>query len=237
LKAKNRIIAPDLIGFGRSDKPADKSDYTYAMHHDALAAFIKALDLKRITLVCQDWGGLLGLPLATEHPDRFSRLVIMNTGLPTGEGPPSAAFMAWRAFASTQHNMDVGRVIQQGSKTKLSPEVVAAYNAPFPDASFKAGAHQFPLLVPISPDSQSVPPMRRSREALKEWTKPGLIMFSDGDPITGGGDLWFRKTIPSAKEEPAIVIKGAGHFLQEDRGEEIAKHIAEFIERRPIPGS
>jgi haloalkane dehalogenase len=231
LKEKNRVIAPDLIGFGRSDKPADRSDYSFALHHDALVGLIQNLDLKRITLVCQDWGGLLGLPIATEHPDRFARLVIMNTGLPTGDGPPSPAFMAWRAFAAAQKDMDIGRVIQQGSMTKLTPEVVAAYNAPFPDASYKAGAHAFPLLVPITPDSPAVPPMRQAREVLKNWSKPVLVMFSDGDPITGGGDKWFRKTIPSAKDQPEIIIRGAGHFLQEDKGEEIAKHIRDFLDR------
>ena len=168
---------------------------------------------------------------------RFARLVIMNTGLPTGDGPPSPAFLAWRAFAATQKDMDIGGIIQRGSKTQLPPKVVAAYDAPFPDASYKAGAHQFPLLVPVTPDSPAVPSMRRAREALKTWSKPALVMFSDGDPITGGGDRWFRSTVPSAANEPEIVIKGAGHFLQEDKGQEIAQQIRDFIERRPVPGS
>jgi haloalkane dehalogenase len=237
--AGHRVVAPDLIGFGRSDKPAEKSDYTYALHHDALAAFIQALDLKRITLVCQDWGGLLGLPLAVEMPDRFARLVIMNTGLPTGDAPHSqasqasdAAFMAWRNFAATTKDMDVGRIIQGAIKTRLADAVIAAYNAPFPDVTYKAGAHQFPLLVPISPDAEASPLMRRSREALKSWHKPALVMFSDSDPITAGGDRFFRHLIPSAKDEPEITIRGAGHFLQEDRGDEIAQHVREFLTRR-----
>jgi haloalkane dehalogenase len=234
LKEKNRVVAPDLIGFGRSDKPAQRSDYTFAMHHDALVTFVTALDLRRITLVCQDWGGLLGLTIATEHPERFSRLVVMNTGLPTGDEPIGPAFMAWRAFATSQSDMDIGSVIQRGCVSKLPADVVAGYNAPFPDAGYKAGALQFPLLVPISPDSPSSPPMRKAREVLKGWTKPILVMFSDRDPITAGGDKWFRKTVPSAREEPEIVIKDAGHFLQEDKGREIAKHIREFIDRRPI---
>ena len=234
LKVQNRVIAPDLLGFGRSDKPIEKSDYTFAMHHVSLATFVKVLDLHRITLVCQDWGGLIGLTIATEQPDRFARLVIMNTGLPTGEGPMSAAFMAWRTFASNASDMDIGEVIQGGCVSKLPPEVIAAYNAPFPDAAYKAGAHQFPLLVPISADSPSAPPMREAREALKKWSKPALILFSDKDPITAGGDKWFRKIIPSAKEEPEIVIKDAGHFLQEDKGEEIVDRIQEFLARRPI---
>jgi haloalkane dehalogenase len=234
LAAKNRVLAPDLIGFGRSDKPAEKSAYTFAMHHDALVAFVNTLELKRITLVCQDWGGLLGLTIASEFPERFARLVIMNTGLPTGDRPPSAAFMAWRTFASKTNDMDIARVVQQGSTTHLPPEVLAAYNAPFPDASYKAGAHQFPLLVPVSPDAPASAPLRKAAEVLKHWTKPTLVLFSDKDPITAGGDRWFRKLIPSATKEAAIVIKNAGHFLQEDKGEEIADHIRQFMERNPI---
>lgn len=235
LSAKYRVIAPDLIGFGRSDKPAAKSDYTYAMHHDTLTAFIKKLDLKGITLVCQDWGGLLGLPIATEMPERFARLVIMNTGLPTGDEKSGLAFLAWRAFAEKQKDMDIGGIIQKGSASKLPPEVVAAYNAPFPDATYKAGAHQFPLLVPIAPDDLAAPTMRKARAALKEWSKPALVLFSDKDPITAGGDKWFRAHLPTATQELVSVIKDAGHFLQEDKGEEIAGHIRAFLERRPAP--
>ncbi len=230
-----RVVAPDLIGFGRSDKPADRDDYTYALHHDALVGFIKALDLKRITLVCQDWGGLLGLPIATELPDRFARLVIMNTGLPTGEEKPTPGFMAWRNAAEKMTDMDVGRVIQSGCVSKLTPEILAGYNAPFPDLSYKSGAHKFPLLVPISTDSEASPTMRRARDEMKKWTKPTLIMFSDKDPVTAGGDKGFRKNIPSAIEESEIVIRDAGHFLQEDKGEEIADQITQFLDRTPFP--
>jgi haloalkane dehalogenase len=228
--ARRRVVAPDLVGFGRSDKPTQKSDYTFALHHDVLSAFIRALDLQRITLVCQDWGGLLGLPLATEMPERFARLVIMNTGLPAGEGA-NEAFLKWRAFAAQSDDMDIGRVIQSGTVSPLPPAAVAAYNAPFPDATYKAGACQFPLLVPIEPDMPAVPVMRRTRQELQRWTKPALVLFSDKDPITAGGDRWFRKLVPSAAAQPEIVIKNAGHFLQEDRGEEIARHIDEFLDR------
>ncbi len=180
LSRKSRVIAPDLVGFGRSDKLAERSDYTYAMHHDMVAGFITALDLKRITLVCQDWGGLLGLPLATEMPDRFARLVIMNTGLPTGDPPQSpaaeasaAAFLAWRNFAAKTADLPVGFIIKGATKSQPSAEILAAYEAPYPDASYKAGAAQFPLLVPISPDDEAVPVMKKTREALRHWTAAG----------------------------------------------------------------
>ncbi len=234
LSKHGRVIAVDLIGFGRSDKPVGRESYTYALHHDALEAFIKQLDLKRITLVCQDWGGLLGLPIATEMPDRFARLVIMNTGLPTSGKPLGPGFMAWKAYANRSADMDIGRVLQNATVSDLSPEVMAAYDAPFPDASYKGGALQFPNLVPISEDAEALPHMRKAAEALKSWTKPALVMFSDKDPVTVGGDKFFRATIPSAKDEPEITIRDAAHFLQEDKGEEIAEHIVEFLKRRPI---
>jgi haloalkane dehalogenase len=234
LAAQGRVIAPDMIGFGRSDKPASREAYTYAMHHDALTSFIKKLDLRRITLVCQDWGGLLGLPIATQMPERFSRLVIMNTGLPISGKPLGPAFMAWRAFATRSDDLDVGRVLQGATVSNLSPEVIAAYDAPYPDKTYKAGAIQFPLLVPISEDAEALPTMRKAAEAFKTWNKPVLVMFSDKDPVTAGGDKFFRALIPTAKDEPEITIHDAGHFLQEDKGEEIAGHIVQFIKRRPL---
>jgi len=233
LSQSHRVVAPDLIGFGKSDKLAEQAAYTYSLHHDSLVAFVKALKLNRITLVCHDWGGLLGLPLAAEMSDRFARLVIMNTGLPAGE-KLSPAFLEWRAFAANVKDMDIGRVIQRGCISTLSSAVISAYNAPFPDVTYKAGAHQFPLLVPITPDAPAAAPIRKARELLKGWTKPALVMFSSKDPITAGGDAFFRKLIPTAGNEPEIVIQNAGHFLQEDKGKELAEHIRRFLERRPI---
>ena len=234
LRQVGRVIAPDLIGFGRSDKLPNNDDYSVALHARQLTGFIEQLDLRNITLVCQDWGGLLGLPIVADLPERFARVVVMNTFIPTGEEPPSEGFLRWRGFAAKQTNLDVGFIIQSGCVSKLSPEVIAAYNAPYPDASYKAGAHQFPLLVPITPDNPASDWMRKARVFFSTWTKPALVMFSDSDPVTRGGDKFFRKLIPSANDEPDITITQAGHFLQEDKGEEIAEHIQQFILRRPI---
>jgi haloalkane dehalogenase len=232
LSNNHRVLAMDFIGFGRSDKFTERSEYSFQMHHDTIVSFIRALKLEQINLVVQDWGGLLGLTVASEMPELFARLVIMNTGLPTGDEPMGKGFMRWREFATSSSDLPIGLVIQNGTAERtLKPEIVAAYESPFPDVTYKVGAMIFPLLVPLSPDDPGAEDMRKAREGFSHWQKPVQVMFSDKDPITRGGDIFFRSLIPGAKDQPEIVIHDAGHFLQEDKGEEIAQHIVEFIAR------
>ena len=224
-----RAIAPDLIGFGRSDKPAERSDYTYLSHMDWLHAFVEAIELQRATLVCQDWGGLLGLRLVAETPDRFDRVVAANTFLPTGDRELGAAFHAWRKFSQETPEFKVGRIVKGGCVTDLRDEVVAAYDAPFPDETFKSGARQFPTLVPASPDDPAAAANRKAWDVLKEWDKPFLVAFSDSDPITKGAERVLTKLIPGTNGQPHTTIEGGGHFLQEDKGEELADVVIAFM--------
>lgn len=224
-----RAVAIDLVGFGRSDKPTRREDYTYQSHIDWTWAAIEAIGLTDITLVCQDWGGLIGLRLVGEHPDRFARVVAANTTLPTGDQQPGEAFLAWQRFSQDTPDFPVGRIIDGGCVTTLSPEVVAAYDAPFPDESFKAGARQFPTLVPIRPDDPAAPANRAAWEGLRRFEKPFLCAFSDSDPITKGGDAPLRRLIPGAQGQPEITIAGGGHFLQEDKGAELAAVVVDFV--------
>jgi haloalkane dehalogenase len=229
--AGHRAVAPDLAGFGRSDKPARREDYSYQFHIDVMTGFVEALDLRQITLFGQDWGGLIGLRIAAEHPDRFDRIVAGNTGLPTGDQPMTEGFMKWREYSQTVENFHTGGIVKGGCATELSPEVIAAYNAPFPDDSYKAGARQFPVLVPIAPDDPAAEANRKAWEVLRRWDKPFLTAFSDGDPVTRGGDRVFQKLVPGTQGQPHVTIESAGHFLQEDKGEELAQVIVDFIER------
>jgi haloalkane dehalogenase len=229
--AGHRAVAPDLAGFGRSDKPTRREDYTYQFHVDVMTGLIKSLDLREITLVGQDWGGLVGLRIAAEHPDRFARIVVANTGLPTGDQPMSEGFLRWREYSQTVENFHVGGIVKGGCVNDLPPEVIAAYNAPFPGDSYKAGARQFPLLVPIRPDDPASEANRRAWEVLRRWEKPLLTAFGDSDPVTRGGERVFQKLVPGAQGQPHVTIAGAGHFLQEDKGAELAQIVADFISR------
>jgi len=225
-----RVVAPDLIGFGRSDKPAERSDCSYQSHLDWLrAAVFDQLDLTDVTLVCQDWGGLLGLRLVGEHPERFARVVAANTFLPTGDRDPGEAFLAWQRFSQEAPRFPVGAIIDAGCTTSLAPEVVAAYDAPFPDETYKEAARQFPLLVPTSPDDPASGPNRLAWEALRAFDRPFLCAFSDQDPITGGADRVLRSDIPGAQGQAHTTIEGGGHFLQEDRGPALAAVVVELI--------
>ncbi|MFT5919525.1 MAG: haloalkane dehalogenase [Granulosicoccus sp.] len=231
LRKNNRVIAPDFFGFGKSDKYLDKKSYSYRLHYKTLIHFIEELGLKDITLVVQDWGGLIGLGVVGKHPELFKRLVILNTSLPTGNRSMPLPFKLWQLFSQYWPTLPVGRILQWGTHKKMDKEVVAAYKAPFPKERYKAGARMFPKLVPSSSKSGGVHEMKRAREVLSKWDKPAFVMFSDRDPIMKGGDKFFRKLIPTAKDQPEVTIRRAGHFLQEDKGEDIAQHIADFMER------
>lgn len=224
-----RAIAPDLIGFGRSDKPTQRSDYTYQRHVDWIRSFILQLNLTDITLVCQDWGGLIGLRLVGEHPERFARVVAANTMLPTGDHHPGEAFLKWQAFSQSTPVFATGFIVQGGCATPLTQDVIAAYDAPFPDESYKEGARQFPTLVPVRPDDPASAPNRKAWETLMQFRKPFLTAFSDKDPITKAAAPIIGKLIPGCAGQPHTTIENGGHFLQEDQGETLAQVVVDFI--------
>ena len=228
-----RAVAIDLVGFGRSDKPTGRDDYTYQAHVDWIWAAIEGIGLADVTLVCQDWGGLIGLRLVGEHPERFARVVAANTMLPTGDHHPGEAFLAWQKFSQEVPSFPAGEIVNGGSLSALSSEVIAAYDAPFPDASYQAGARQFPMLVPISPDDPAAPANRKAWAALGRFEKPFLSAFSDSDPITGAAEPVLRAQVPGARGQSHVTIVGAGHFLQEDKGPELAEAIVAFVAANP----
>jgi haloalkane dehalogenase len=238
LARRARVVAPDLVGFGRSDKYARRGDYSLGMHYRTLSTFVDRLDLRGVTLVVQDWGGVVGLPYAARNPGRVRRLVIMNTGLP-GRGQlysPSwshakraVMFLAWRAFTRLHPDLPIGRLIAAATVSRVAPDVLAAYEAPFPDRRFKVGAAVSPALIPLFPWSPGAAALREAETRLREWRQPALIAFSDGDPFTRCEVAYFRALIPAARARPPITIAGAGHLLQEDRGEEVAGEIERFM--------
>jgi haloalkane dehalogenase len=225
-----RVIAADLMGFGRSDKPAEVADHSYARHVEWIRAFaFDRLDLRGITLVGQDWGGLIGLRLVAEHPDRFARVVAANTGLPTGDQPMPDVWLRFREVVRTAPTLSVSRLVQSGCQTKLPADVLAAYEAPFPDPSYAAAVRAMPDLVPAEPDNPASAANRAAWRELANWDKPFLVAFSDQDPITAAMAPVLKRAVPGAARFDHPVLKGAGHFLQEDAGEELGAVIAAFV--------
>ncbi|MEP6624969.1 MAG: haloalkane dehalogenase [Acidimicrobiia bacterium] len=227
--AGHRVVAPDLVGFGRSDKPTPRTEYTFARHVQWMTDWLTALDLTDVTLVAQDWGGLLGLRLVAAMPERFRRVVAANTFLPTGDTSPGPAFLAWQKFSQEVETIPAGRIINGGCTTDLSDAIVAGYDAPFPDETYKEGARQFPLLVPTAPDDPESTANRAAWESLERFDRPFLTAFSDQDPVTAGGDKPMLRRIPGTQGQPHTTIVGGGHFLQEDRGPELAAVVIDFI--------
>lgn len=228
--AGHRVVAPDLVGMGRSDKPTERSDHTYARQVEWMRqALFDRLDLWDITFFGQDWGSLIGLRLVALDPDRYARVAIGNGGLPTGHGPASEAFLAWQRFSQETEDFPVGRIIDGGCTTSLAPEVVAAYDAPYPDDSYKAAVRVFPSLVPTSSEDPATPDQEAAWRVLERFERPFLLCFSDSDPITRGGDAPFLAKVPGAQGQAHTTIEGGGHFLQEDRGPELAQVLVDFI--------
>ncbi len=228
LSGKHRVLAPDLIGFGRSDKLADKADYSYEKHVAWMSDWLTALDLKDITLFCQDWGGLIGLRLVAAFPERFARVIVANTGLPTGSGM-SDGFGRWLEISQAMPQFPAGAFVNMGSGRTLSDEEIAAYDAPYPDESYKVMARIFPTFVPITPEHASVAENIAAWKVLEAFDKPFLTAFSDGDPVTRGGERAFQERVAGAKGQPHVIIEGGGHFLQEDKPAELADLIDRFI--------
>ena len=226
--AGSRVIAPDLIGFGKSDKPSELNAYSYANHMAWMTSLIVQLDLRNITLFCQDWGSLIGLRLAAEHPDRFAAIVVGNGMLPTGDQTMPKAFKIWKNFALYSPWFPISRIVASGCFNALSADERAAYDAPFPSSRFKAGARAFPRLVPTTPNDPATGANRAAWQVLELWQKPFLTCFSKGDPITRGGDIYMRARIPGAKGQPHITVRG-GHFLQENSPKELSEAINALV--------
>lgn len=230
VEAGHRVVAPDLVGFGRSDKPTEHSDYTYARHVAWLRQLVvDHLDLTGITFFGQDWGGLLGLCLVASDAGRFAGVVVSNTGLPTGHGPASDAFLEWQRFSQESPHFPIGTIIAGGCTSDLSAEVVAAYDAPFPDDGYTAGARIFPSLVPTSPDDPACADNKAAWRSLEGFERPFLVAFSDRDPVTKGGEAVFHAKVPGTRGQAHRTIEGAGHFVQEDRPHEVATAILDVV--------
>ncbi|MFB6164806.1 MAG: haloalkane dehalogenase [Haloarculaceae archaeon] len=231
LAERGRVVVPDLIGFGQSDKWTDQDDYTYESMYDTVERFVERLDLTDVTLVCQDWGGLLGLPVAANNPQRFARLVPMNTGLPDGTQGMPDVWHDFKDMAANAPDFDIGQLVDGGCLSELDDDVVDAYRAPFPDEEHMAGARIMPSRVPIEPDMGGADVIGDARETFGEWEKPVFVLFSDSDPITHGSRDDLRSLFPTADEQPDEWVEGGAHFLQEDVGETVAEEIVAFVDR------
>jgi len=225
-----RVVAPDLVGFGRSDKLPTREDYSYARHVGWMHAFLDELNLGDITLFCQDWGSLIGLRVAAEAEDRFARIAVGNGALPTGDQPMTQAFLDWQTYARTSPRFDIGKIVSKGCLRTLDDAEIAAYDAPFPKDDFKAAARAFPLLVPTAPDDPASEANRAAWKIYRTWDKPFLTLFSDSDPIMRGGETVWQKLVPGARGQPHRTIAGAAHFLQEDAGPELADALINFAD-------
>jgi len=234
LAAGCRVIAPDLVGFGRSDKPTRAADYSYLNHVLWMSAWLEATDLRQLTLFCQDWGSLIGLRMVAAAPQRFDRVALGNGGLPTGLDPVPRAFKIWRAFARYSPWFPIGRIVRAGCAKGLTPQEIAAYDAPFPTPRHRLGARLFPGFVPTTPNDPERQRNEQAWEVFKRWDKPFLTLFSNRDPITRGGHRIWHARVPGAQGQPHAVIRGAGHFLQEDKGMEVAQALAAFITATPV---
>ena len=229
LTAGRRVIAPDLIGFGRSDKPAARGDYSYAAHVAWMQSFVEQLGLDRLTLFCQDWGGLIGLRLVAASPGRFARVVASNTALPTGDNPMPDAFLRWREYSQSVPAFDAGLIVHRGTCRGIDADAQTAYNAPFPDESYCAGARQFPLLVPHTPDDPETAANRAAWRALEKYECPFVTVFGDSDRITAGADRFMQARIPGARGQHHLVLPAGGHFIQEDHGPRLAEILNALI--------
>jgi haloalkane dehalogenase len=224
-----RAIAPDLVGFGKSDKPADRAAFSYNGHVDWMLQWFDALGLTGVTLFCQDWGGLIGLRLVAARPEKFARVVVSNSFLPTGEATPSEAFLRWREFSQSVPEFPTGGILQGGTARGISDAARAAYDAPYPDESYKAAARMFPTLVPASADDPGGVANREAWKVLERFDKPVLTLFGDSDPVTAGADRALQARIPGTRGQPHRTIAKCGHFSQEDAGEELAEALVDFI--------
>ena len=232
-----RVVVPDMVGFGRSDKPAARRDHSYAHQVQWMNAWLSQMDLQHITLFCQDWGSLIGLRMATAQSERFDRIVLSNGGLPTGDGWRSTAFLIWRAFANYSPWFPIGRIVRTGCRQGLDPAEVASYDAPYPGAAYRVAPRVYPSLVPISPKDPECVANLAAWQALEQWHKPFVTWFSSGDPVTRGAELPFLKRVPGTQGQPHLWIRKSSHFLQEDQGPLLARLLTQLLKDIPIqPG-